>query len=82
MLAQPWFYTTQEAGMWIPWPEEAPILTEEGLKDTLQINTSHIFGATVWFKGMNMPIHALKFENGSEWDCLNGMRFNAPFPQR
>ena len=80
-MDQPKFYTIKEGGDWIPWPDDAPILTEEGLNITRQLNTSHIFEEVVWFKGMNMPVHSLAFDDPvfdcyksgfRRWDCING----------
>lgn len=76
-MDQPKFYTSSEGGQWIPWPDEAPILTKEGLETTIQLNTSHIIDTIVWFKGMNIPVHSLAFYDTQapyfqRWDCING----------
>lgn len=69
-------YTQKESADWAPWPWPScckpcnpELLIKRAKRAAVLTLVGHSTGARIL-----MPVHSLKFDNGREWDCINGFR--------
>jgi hypothetical protein len=68
-------YAAHEGGAWSAWVFGRPFMAQRRSAGSVALATSHV--------GAPVEVHALRFENGQEWDAINGSRgttrtFSAP----
>ncbi len=60
-------YTINEGGLWLSWPY--------GSVEKSQLRKRHKTSVLISGEdGSAGTVHSLLFEDGKEWDCVNGMR--------
>lgn len=76
MIADVVEYSPIEGHPWMPWPwgkavkpSNPELLTKRSKIVAVLRCIGHPTGAIIL-----MPVHAIKLDNGVEWDCINGFR--------
>ena len=74
MIANVLFYTAYEGGFWLPWP-----FSPDNKPSNPELLTCKLepHGLYVWHEhslGRPFAFHSLQFDNGREWDAVNGWR--------
>ncbi len=65
-------YTHEEGGSWLPFPFVARVYLDELNLDGVREACAESGARVGMLRGMT--VHALRFDNGAEWDVVNGWR--------
>ena len=76
MLANPVEYTEIDGGNWRPWPY--PSNVKPSNLELLTFKLAHHVGVPTFlfmpYASQYTMIHSIRFDNGREWDTINGWR--------
>jgi len=74
MILRPIAFVASEGDIWQPWTGPKTI-SESFLEGTLILKDYSIGGLTL----NGIKLHAIKFEGGNVWDCVNGWRLQQEY---